>query len=345
MAWLKRGNPLARIGIVILFFGAAFLAKYANDNGMIPVELRFIALALGAFALLIVGWRLRETARHLWAAPAGRRHRGPVSHGVCGDAPVSAPAVHARLCLAGDRRARGSGARGGTERAVARRHRHGRRLPRSDPGLDGQRQLRRAVHLLRTAEPRRVRRRVVQDVARAERARLPVHVHDHRPVARHVVSGARPLDRRRVPDPVLPDVRRGLGAQLRAAGAQSERLRVRLAGVRPAGRRLHVARDHGRAHRVRARVERVRARCVLPAARLDAVRNASRDLPPARRSVRRARRDLRESRHSAGVRHAHDCRDVGGRRRGTAVARRAPGTAAAAPVRHRCCRPARVSAT
>lgn len=60
MDWLKRGNPLARIGIVILFFGAAFLAKYANDNGMIPVELRFIALALGAFALLIVGWRLRE---------------------------------------------------------------------------------------------------------------------------------------------------------------------------------------------------------------------------------------------------------------------------------------------
>jgi uncharacterized membrane protein len=60
MGWLKRGNPLARIGIVILFFGAAFLAKYANDNGMIPVELRFIALALGAFALLIVGWRLRE---------------------------------------------------------------------------------------------------------------------------------------------------------------------------------------------------------------------------------------------------------------------------------------------
>jgi uncharacterized membrane protein len=60
MAWLKRGNPLARIGIVILFFGAAFLAKYAADNSMFPIELRFIALALGAFALLIVGWRLRE---------------------------------------------------------------------------------------------------------------------------------------------------------------------------------------------------------------------------------------------------------------------------------------------
>jgi uncharacterized membrane protein len=60
MAWLKRGNPLARIGIVILFFGAAFLAKYAADNSLLPIELRFVAIALGALALLIIGWRLRD---------------------------------------------------------------------------------------------------------------------------------------------------------------------------------------------------------------------------------------------------------------------------------------------
>jgi uncharacterized membrane protein len=60
IAWLKRGNPLARIGIVILFLGAAFLLKFADDKGLIPVELYFIAVALGAFALLIVGWRLRD---------------------------------------------------------------------------------------------------------------------------------------------------------------------------------------------------------------------------------------------------------------------------------------------
>ncbi|HKR33325.1 MAG TPA: DUF2339 domain-containing protein [Steroidobacteraceae bacterium] len=63
IAWLKRGNPLARAGIVILFFGAAFLAKYAAEHSMFPVELRFIGLALGAFALLIVGWRLRVRRR------------------------------------------------------------------------------------------------------------------------------------------------------------------------------------------------------------------------------------------------------------------------------------------
>ncbi|HKE96119.1 MAG TPA: DUF2339 domain-containing protein [Povalibacter sp.] len=58
--WFKGGNPLARIGIVILFFGGVFLAKYAAEHSLFPIELRFIALALGAFALLIVGWRLRE---------------------------------------------------------------------------------------------------------------------------------------------------------------------------------------------------------------------------------------------------------------------------------------------
>ena len=66
LAWLKRGNPLARIGIVILFFGAAFLARYAADNSLFPIELRFIALALGSFALLFVGWRLR-TSRAIYA--------------------------------------------------------------------------------------------------------------------------------------------------------------------------------------------------------------------------------------------------------------------------------------
>jgi len=58
--WLKGGNPVARIGIVILFFGGAFLAKYAAENSLFPVELRFVAIALGSFGLLVVGWRLRE---------------------------------------------------------------------------------------------------------------------------------------------------------------------------------------------------------------------------------------------------------------------------------------------
>ncbi len=65
-AWLKRGNPVAKAGIVILFFGAAFLAKYAADNALLPLEVRLAALAAGALALLVVGWRLRES-RALYA--------------------------------------------------------------------------------------------------------------------------------------------------------------------------------------------------------------------------------------------------------------------------------------
>jgi uncharacterized membrane protein len=63
LAWLKRGNPVARVGIVILFFGGVFLAKYAAEHSMLPLELRLAALAGGALALLVLGWRLRARRR------------------------------------------------------------------------------------------------------------------------------------------------------------------------------------------------------------------------------------------------------------------------------------------
>ena len=58
--WLFGGNTLVRVGIVLLFFGVAFLLKYATDRGLVPIELRLAAVALGGAALLAVGWRLRE---------------------------------------------------------------------------------------------------------------------------------------------------------------------------------------------------------------------------------------------------------------------------------------------
>ncbi|HSW14628.1 MAG TPA: DUF2339 domain-containing protein [Solimonas sp.] len=61
MDWLRGGNPLARVGILILFLGGAFLARYAAENSMFPIELRLAALAAGAIALLVTGWRLRES--------------------------------------------------------------------------------------------------------------------------------------------------------------------------------------------------------------------------------------------------------------------------------------------
>lgn len=56
---LLRANVVAKVGILVLFFGLAFLVKYAYERVHVPIELRLGAIALGAIALLVVGWRLR----------------------------------------------------------------------------------------------------------------------------------------------------------------------------------------------------------------------------------------------------------------------------------------------
>jgi uncharacterized membrane protein len=59
VAWLTGGNTIARVGLLILFIGLAFLLKYAADNRLFPPELRIAAVAAGGIALLVIGWRLR----------------------------------------------------------------------------------------------------------------------------------------------------------------------------------------------------------------------------------------------------------------------------------------------
>ncbi|WP_343654311.1 DUF2339 domain-containing protein [Herbaspirillum sp.] len=59
--WLLGGNVMVRIGILVLFFGVAFLLKYAASNSLLPIELRLAGTGIGAAVLLIVGWRLRES--------------------------------------------------------------------------------------------------------------------------------------------------------------------------------------------------------------------------------------------------------------------------------------------
>ncbi|MGU7774846.1 DUF2339 domain-containing protein [Burkholderia sp. MR1-5-21] len=56
--WLLGGNTVVRVGIIVLFFGVAFLLKYAADNNLLPIEFRLAGTALGATALLVVGWRV-----------------------------------------------------------------------------------------------------------------------------------------------------------------------------------------------------------------------------------------------------------------------------------------------
>ncbi len=58
--WLLGGNTVVRVGVVILFFGVAFLLKYAYEHSHVPISVRLTGVAIGAVALLVFGWRLRE---------------------------------------------------------------------------------------------------------------------------------------------------------------------------------------------------------------------------------------------------------------------------------------------
>lgn len=68
LAWFSGGNAVVRIGIVVLFFGIAFLLKYAYDHAQVPPELRVGGALLGGIALLALGWRLR-LSRPAFALP------------------------------------------------------------------------------------------------------------------------------------------------------------------------------------------------------------------------------------------------------------------------------------
>ena len=54
------GNALVRAGVVVLFFGVAFLLRYLAEHTYLPIELRLSGVAFGALVLLGLGWRLRS---------------------------------------------------------------------------------------------------------------------------------------------------------------------------------------------------------------------------------------------------------------------------------------------
>ena len=53
------GNTVVRVGVIVLFFGVAFLLKFASEHIEIPIEARLIGVAIGALVMLVIGWRLR----------------------------------------------------------------------------------------------------------------------------------------------------------------------------------------------------------------------------------------------------------------------------------------------
>lgn len=62
-AFLTEGNLVVKVGVVVLFFGLAFLLKYAAARAAFPIELRLALVGAGGVVLLGLGWHLRERRR------------------------------------------------------------------------------------------------------------------------------------------------------------------------------------------------------------------------------------------------------------------------------------------
>jgi uncharacterized membrane protein len=53
------GNTLVRVGILILFFGVAFLLRYVAEHSHVSIQFRLAGVALAGVVLLLLGWWLR----------------------------------------------------------------------------------------------------------------------------------------------------------------------------------------------------------------------------------------------------------------------------------------------
>jgi uncharacterized membrane protein len=64
-SWITTGNVPVKIGVIVSFFGVAFLLKYAVEHQVlvVPIELRYLAVAIAAGVLLALGWRWRTRLR------------------------------------------------------------------------------------------------------------------------------------------------------------------------------------------------------------------------------------------------------------------------------------------
>ena len=60
-AWFIGGNAMTRIGVVVLFFGVAFLLKYFAEHFTVPVAVRLLGVAALGAVLVVLGWRIART--------------------------------------------------------------------------------------------------------------------------------------------------------------------------------------------------------------------------------------------------------------------------------------------
>jgi len=60
LSYLKKGNPLVKVGGVLLFFGLSFLIKFAAEKEMISAEMGLISVIVFAVILTGLGWRYKD---------------------------------------------------------------------------------------------------------------------------------------------------------------------------------------------------------------------------------------------------------------------------------------------
>jgi len=63
LQWLGGGNLAARLGVLVLFFGVAFLLRYAAERDWLPIGLRLLAVGIAGLGLLLLGLWLRGRRR------------------------------------------------------------------------------------------------------------------------------------------------------------------------------------------------------------------------------------------------------------------------------------------
>jgi uncharacterized membrane protein len=64
LRWFWESNPLAKIGIVLLFFGVASGLRLAIDRGLLPVPFRLFATAVAGIGLIAFGIAKARVAKH-----------------------------------------------------------------------------------------------------------------------------------------------------------------------------------------------------------------------------------------------------------------------------------------
>ncbi|TCP96870.1 putative membrane protein DUF2339 [Cricetibacter osteomyelitidis] len=61
--WLVSGNPMLKVGAVILFLGLGFLLRFASEHFTFPIESRYISVAVAGAVCGVIGWYLRHRRR------------------------------------------------------------------------------------------------------------------------------------------------------------------------------------------------------------------------------------------------------------------------------------------